>query len=55
MYADDRKLYTEIRTEADCKLLQTDLDNILTWGRLNHLNLNKQKCYVMTHDIHKTD
>ena len=32
LYADDVTLYREIKSEADCQLLQEDLDHICSWA-----------------------
>lgn len=48
MFADDVKLALTIRSEADCELLQKDIDNVLKWGGDNSLTLNADKCTIMS-------
>ena len=40
LFADDIALYIEIKTPADCLLLQQDLDNIYSWTIKWQLHLN---------------
>lgn len=40
LYADDVALYREIKSEADCQLLQDDLDPICGWANKWQLRLN---------------
>ena len=44
LYADDVALYREIKSEADCHLLQEDLDRICDWADKWLLRLNISKC-----------
>ena len=48
LYADDLKLYREIKDERDQHLLQKDLDQIAEWSDMNKLPLNINKCGKMT-------
>lgn len=48
MFADDVKLAMTIRSEADCVLLQRDIDNVLGWGNYNSLHVNVDKCSIMS-------
>lgn len=48
MYADDVKLFREIRTVEDCHLLQRDLSGVFEWCMDNKLYLNIDKCKVMS-------
>ena len=43
LYADDVALYREIKSEADCQLLQEDLDQICSWANKWQLRLNVSK------------
>ena len=43
LYADDVALYREIKSEADCQLLQDDLDLICGWAKKWQLRLNVSK------------
>ena len=44
MFADDTKLFKEIHTTQDCKLLQNDLDQLQTWSENSGLKFNASKC-----------
>ena len=46
LYADDVALYREIKSEADCQLLQ-DLDHICDWANKWQLRLNASKCEAL--------
>ena len=47
LYADDVALYREIKSEADCQLLQEDLDQICSWANKWQLCLNVSKCEAL--------
>lgn len=54
LYADDMKLFYQIRTPADCLRLQGDLDVVADWCDSNCLPLNASKCLVLSfHRIKK--
>lgn len=44
VFADDAKLYIEIRTELDVATLQMNLDRFASWCSTNKLDLNTKKC-----------
>ena len=44
LYADDCKLFKEIKSLNDACELQRDLDSILNWAKSNSLKLNIKKC-----------
>lgn len=48
LYADDLKLYTEIKSEEDCLALQSDVDAVYRWSVANRMEFNISKCRVMT-------
>ena len=48
LYADDLKLYREIKSERDQNLLQRDLDEIVRWSEENKIPLKIKKCGKMT-------
>src|SRR5436190_11282116 len=48
MYADDLKIFYEIKTVLDCLALQLDLNVIYEWCVRNKLQLNINKCCVMS-------
>ncbi|XP_044577157.1 uncharacterized protein LOC123260210 [Cotesia glomerata] len=48
LFADDAKYYTRIRSWTDCLELQSNVDVIAAWWRLNKLQLNERKCVVIS-------
>ena len=48
MYADDVKLYRDIKTSRDSLRLQSDIDALIDWCSLNGFSLNFPKCSVMS-------
>ena len=48
LYADDQKLYRKIKTPADARLLQEDLDRLQEWCITWGLTLNPSKCKAFT-------
>ena len=48
MFANDVKLYGKVDSEADAKLLQSQLDNLCKWSETWRLTLNPAKCNVLT-------
>lgn len=48
LYADDLKLYTQIRSEMDCLALQEDVEAVYEWSIANKMEFNQSKCYVMS-------
>lgn len=48
LFADDLKIFKRIKTQLDAFHLQEDLDAMTTWCKNNKLELNIQKCRVMT-------
>ncbi len=49
LYADDLKLFKTVRSEEDTQLLQSDLNTLVEWSKLNNLPFNTSKCHVMTY------
>ena len=47
LFADDIKVWSEIRSEADCRLLQDDLDALHEWSTRNALPFNFLKCKML--------
>jgi hypothetical protein len=47
LFADDAKIYRNIKTSSDCYAIQRDIDATLNWCELNSLSLNVQKCNYM--------
>ena len=48
MFADDVKLYRRVDSEADVHSMQTQLDSLCEWSDRWKLNLNPDKCKVLT-------
>ena len=48
MYADDTKLYREIREPRDHKILQEDLNKLSVWSDLWLLKFHPEKCFSLT-------
>ena len=54
LFADDLKLYTSVKSNDDCKLLQANLDKLAQWANDWQLKISSTKCCVL--DIgRKTD
>ena len=47
MFADDTKVYSHIRNNDDCELLQNDLDSLSNWSEKWQLKFNVGKCGIM--------
>lgn len=45
MYADDLKIYREISSNLDVKLVQDDINSVVNWCETNGMILNSSKCY----------
>lgn len=48
IYADDLKIYLEVRSTNDAIKLQSDLNSLSEWSKSNGLSLNINKCFVMS-------
>jgi hypothetical protein len=48
IFADDMKLYLNIRSINDCLRLQADLNRLVDWGNSVGLQLNVSKCRSMS-------
>lgn len=48
LYADDTKIFIQIKDKNDCSLLQKDLNNLTKYCEVNNLFLNVDKCYVIS-------
>ncbi len=48
LFADDSKVFRQIRSVHDSVLLQADLDSLLTWSRTWKLNFNINKCKILS-------
>ncbi len=47
MFADDTKLFTQIKDESDVAKLQDDIDNLQAWADAWQLRFNPEKCKVL--------
>lgn len=47
MFADDLKIFLEIRCENDCHLLQSDHDALSAWATSISLDFNISKCHYL--------
>ena len=47
LYADDCKTLRVIQHPCDHEALQGDLNNLVSWSRLNHMSFNTKKCKLM--------
>lgn len=48
LFADDLKMCTSVKSEADCGRLQEQLDAVVRWCASNRLDLNISKCTAIT-------
>jgi ribonucleases P/MRP protein subunit RPP40 len=48
-YADDMKIFSIIKSEDDCRKMQSDLANLEIWCKMNSLSLNVDKCFVKSY------
>jgi len=46
-FADDTKVFQELRDAAECNSLQSDLDKVVTWAEKQQMDFNVKKCKVM--------
>ena len=52
-FADDTRISKQIGSLDDCKLLQEDLDNVVSWSRSNNMQLHEQKSELVLIHKHK--
>ena len=49
--ADDTKIWRDINSEADCEILQNDINTLSTWSRNNKMSFHPDKCKALSiHD-----
>ena len=48
LFADDVKVYNEIASIDDCRSLQESINALVNWCSVNRLNLNMDKCSVIS-------
>jgi len=46
-FADDTKIFKEVRNSADCSQMQADLDKLVLWAQKWQMEFNVDKCKVM--------
>lgn len=49
LYADDLKMFHEIKSLDDCLSLQLNINRVYNWSINNHLPLNRDKCFIKTY------
>ncbi len=47
LYADDKRIISQIASEEDSKILQKDIDTLYKWSEEWSLGLNFEKCKIM--------
>jgi len=45
-FADDTKIFKEVRNSTDCNQLQADLDKLVLWTQKRQTEFNVDKCRV---------
>ena len=55
LFADDTKIFKEIKQKRDCDLLQNDLNFMQLWTDIWLLRFHSQKCHAMTIGVRKTN
>ena len=51
LFADDTKIWRDINSEADCEILQNDINTLSTWSRNNKMSFHPDKCKALSiHD-----
>ncbi|CAB3993757.1 Hypothetical predicted protein [Paramuricea clavata] len=48
LFADDTKVYKDVRSVTDCEKLQQTLDKLDTWTQDNNITFNASKCKVLS-------
>jgi len=46
-FADDTKIFRELKYNMDCSRLQSDLDKLVSWSQKWQMEFNVKKCKVM--------
>lgn len=47
LFADDMKIFANIKKHEDARILQGDIDTIYNWCENNQLQLNTKKCFTI--------
>ena len=54
LFADDTKIWRDINSEADCEILQNNINTLSTWSRNNKMSFHPDKCKALSiHDFEK--
>ena len=48
LYADDTKIWRDINSEADCEILQKDINTLSTWSKNNKMFFHPDKCKALS-------
>ena len=48
LYADDTKIWREIKSNNDCDILQKDIDALYTWSKNNKMSFHPDKCKALS-------
>ena len=48
LFADDLKIYKDIRSYEDCVLLQEDIEKVGVWCETNLMEVNTKKCFIIS-------
>ena len=48
LYADDTKIWREIKSNNDCNILQKDIDTLYTWSKNNKMTFHPDKCKALS-------
>ena len=48
LYADDTKNWRDINSEADCEILQKDINSLSMWSRNNKMSFHPDKCKALS-------
>lgn len=51
LFADDFKICKEITRKEDCLLLEKDITRVVEWCKENKMELNIEKCFIVTYTI----
>ena len=48
LFADDTKIWRDINSEADCEILQKDINSLSMWSRNNKMSFHPDKCKALS-------
>ena len=55
LYADDTKLYREVKSPEDQLKLQKDIDSLTAWSNLNKMRFHPDKCKFLSVSLNHAD